>query len=63
MTDEPASALLEAREEMKSIPAADLIKSIEDDNFTAMPGPLKNRLEWQEIKRRLAQIVVANPGT
>lgn len=48
-------ALEEAKEELKTRSAADLIKSIDDTGYYAQPGPLKNRLEWQELCRRLLE--------
>lgn len=56
MANEPDStALHEAKEAMKKRTAADLIKSIDDTGYYAQPGPLKNRLEWQELCRRLLE--------
>jgi hypothetical protein len=36
-------------------PAARLVELIENAGYEALPGPLRNRLEWQEIKRRLQE--------
>lgn len=56
MANEPDSpALHEAKEQMKKLSSADLIKSIDDDGYSAQPGPLKNRLEWLELCRRLLE--------
>ena len=38
--------------EQRTKPPQELIDSIERTDYQAMPGPLVNRLEWHEIKRR-----------
>lgn len=55
MPDPGQAALERAQEKLKSRTAASLIKSIEEDGYEAQPGPIKNRLEWQEICRRLLE--------
>ncbi len=45
-------ALDAAMEEMRERSSADLIDAIERTGYYAQPGPLANRLEWQELKRR-----------
>ena len=53
MTDRPSHAEQSRRDQLKLHSAADLIERIESTGYTAEPGPLVNRLEWMEIKRRL----------
>ena len=53
MTDRPSHAEQSRRDQLKLHSAADLIERIERSGYTAEPGPLVNRLEWMEIKRRL----------
>lgn len=54
--NEPDSpALFEAKERMKQRTSADLIESVDRTGYYAQPGPLKNRLEWQELCRRLLE--------
>lgn len=54
MTDRPSPSEQVWRDQLKLRSAADLIERIESTGYTAEPGPLVNRLEWMEIKRRLS---------
>ena len=53
----PSQAALDrAKEEMKHVSSADLINSIDSTGYNSSVGPLENRLEWQELKRRLLDL-------
>lgn len=55
MTNRPSPSEQIRRNQLKLHSAADLIERIESTGYTAEPGPLVNRLEWIEIKRRLLE--------
>lgn len=55
MNDDAGKKSLERiREDLKQRTSADLIAAIERAEHRGIPGPLKNSLEWQELKRRLS---------
>ena len=53
VTPQAQAAYERAKADQRFRPAQELIDSIERGDFQGTSGPIVNRLEWQEIKRRL----------
>jgi hypothetical protein len=44
--------------DIDTVPLADLIEIIDHGGFESEAGPLTRRVEWQELKRRIAKLRV-----